>query len=688
MRRRATAAALAWAKAAGRRGGQQGAPFSSPGRTQAGSATDPALISLTINGRPVAGTPAGLTLLEAARSAGVAIPTLCAHPRLPGIGGACRVCLVEDEQTGRLVPACRTPAAPGASIVTDTPAVRAAVRSALALLRASGDHTSCPTCEAAGHCELADLLARYNVGPDGGGGLLPKSAFHEWEEASEGEEEEVEAGKHAAAPRHLASGAITIDLDRCVHCGRCVVACGALTGAAVLGMVGRGGRSGPGVVVGVGAEGGSGLAAAGCVGCGQCAAACPTGAIEATPAWRGVADLLDSGRVPVAIQVAPAVLAAMGEELGSGTTPLPPGQLVAALRAAGFAAVYDTSLAADVVAVEEAAELMRRLEVAGRGGDGPAAHALPLLSSCCPAWVALVERAAPALVPNLSTTRSPHIALGGILKTPRLAGRAPSEEEGGGAPPPPFLVSAMPCTAKKIEAGDDRLVLEGGARAVDAVLTTRELGRLVRARGVEAAASLAPTPFDSPLGQASASAGGDEASGAGALFAASGGVTEAVLQSVYAWVAGAPPPPGALTATRGLAGVKEVSLALPPAAAAAAGVPPLLRAVIVSGVGHARELLEKLTAAAAAAPGGNIDPPFHLVEVMACPGGCVGGGGQPRSADPAILLKRTVATHATGDGAAVQAAHDNPAVQTLYGRVGGGVGGAGAEAAFHRTYSY
>jgi iron only hydrogenase large subunit-like protein/ferredoxin len=698
-------------------------PASTPGRagttTTTASATAPPnthpLISLSVNGRPVT-IPAGLTILEAARAAGVAIPTLCAHPRLPGSGGTCRVCLVEAGDDGRLVPACRTPATQGTSIVTESERVREAVRAVLALLRAEGDHRSCPTCEASGHCELAGLLARFNVG--GGTALLPRAAHHEWEDASEDEDGDEREGSHAhpphdahAVPRRLyVSPAITIDLDKCVHCGRCVAACSLLSGAAVLGMVGRGGGSGPATV------GGGDLVSDpsspsstttadprwACASCGQCAAFCPTGAIEATPAWRGVADVLDAGRTPVAIQLAPAVMVSLSEELGGSPGALSPGRLVSALKAAGFSFVFDTGVAADVTAVEEAAELVARLRAAmtaatDRGGEGDgttttAPHApgpLPLLSSCCPGWVGMVERSGGAarLVPHLSTTRSPHIVLGGVVKTPALAagGGGAGTDSGRGL----FLVSAMPCTAKKAEAADARLFLngsqgdaEGGdaspTRPVDAVLTTRELGRLIRARTAGVAlVDLPPLPFDSPLGPAS---------GAGALFGASGGVTEAALRSVYAWVTGAPPPPGALTPARGLAGVKELSLALPPAAAAAAGVPPTLRAGVVSGVGHARALLDDLARRDAADAADVADLPFHFIEVMACPGGCIGGGGQPRSADPAILAVRSAAVHAAGDGAAVQAAHDNPSVTALYERVGGGIGSEAAAAVFHRRY--
>jgi len=636
-------------------------------------------VTLTVNARPVR-VPAGLSLLEAARAAGVTVPTLCAHPRAPGVKGLCRVCLV-DVGGGKLAPACATPAAEGLAVQTDTPAVDAARRSALALLKAEGAH-DCTTCEAAGRCELQDLLRRYAVVD--GGSVVPRCPSHEWAAADDGEEGGVEIAvdDFRAHPVDATSPALRLDLSKCVECGRCVAACGALQGVHALGLVGRGAARHVAVV------GDAGLASSPCIACGQCSVVCPTGAIEAAPHWRAVADAIDGGRAVVVAQVAPAARVSAAEEFGLAPGALSAGALVAALRAAGFHHVFDTNFAADVTVVEEAAELVRRLKKDGGGGahddgkttttttgggasdDGRTATTttttgggVALLTSCCPAWVALAERDYPDLVPRLSTAKSPMMMLGSLIKTVW----APSV---GVAPADVVSVAIMPCTAKKAEAARADLALPNGLRPVDYVLTVRELGRLLRHKRVPVGGG-AEASFDAPLG---------DASGAAELFAASGGVAEAALRTVAAWVGGADAPAVAAAAkqgVRGLAGVREAVIPLPPGAADAVGGRTSLRVGVAAGVGAARALLARVREGER----------FDAIEVMACPGGCVGGGGQPKSRDASIVAKRARAVYALDAAATVQGAHENEAVKALYDReLGGAPGCARAQELLHRGY--
>jgi len=756
------------ARTARRRLGRRKPPtISSPRRRPLSSASPPppsddedplAAVRLTVNGRAVS-VPRGLSVLEAARSCGVLIPTLCAHPRLDFIpspssrndhqgfisnagvseGGLCRVCLV-DVGGGRLAPACATPASAGMEVKTDTKEVKRTVRGVLALLRASGSHADCATCEASGECELQDLLARYHIVE--GSPRRRAAGHHEWDEegsrSDEGEEEIFPfSSSSSPLPRKhdqdswrlsavdSSTGAVAVDLSKCVECGRCVSACGLLQGIGAIGFAGRGAARH--VATFGGDEGSPLLSASPCIGCGQCSLACPTGAIEAVPHWRRVLGELEARRRPLAVQVAPAVRVAVGEEAGLEPGRVATGQLVAALRLLGFDFVFDTNFAADVTVVEESAELLRRLrggggsEGGGGGGGGggsgevspssssssspcprpappppppPPPPPMPLFTSCCPAWITMAEKSFPELVRNghLSTAKSPHIILGTLAKK----FWAPSVGLDGARL---HVTSVMPCTAKKAEAARGDLLVEvptgggggGGERAgaestptalvpaVDAVITTRELGRMLRARGIPLA-SLESSEFDSPLG---------DSSGAAALFGATGGVAEAAMRSAYKALVGSEAPTGAdganpLRPLRGLAGVKELVLPLPATGRARelAGGREELRVAVASGAGAARALVGGI------ARGDPSLPRFDFVEVMACPGGCVGGGGQPRVADQAAALAaRAAAIYELDERSATRRAHENEGVRDLYARfLGGEAGSEVAERELHREY--
>ncbi len=381
-----------------------------------------------------------------------------------------------------------------------------------------------------------------------------------------------------------------------------------------------------------------------------------------------LAEAASPGELTLIAQTAPAVRVAIAEAVGLPPGTVSPGQLVAGLKALGFAKVYDVTLGADLTICEEAMELLDRLQASvtaaggkdgGAGASSPAAAPLPLLTSCCPGWVGLVEKSYPELVPHLSTCRSPHMMLGRVIKhdLAPLAGLDPDKVR---------VVSIMPCLRKQGEA-DRPWFEEGGRRDVDHVLTTVEVGRLFQAAGIDLA-SLAPEPYDAPLGAQS---------GSGVLFGSTGGVMEAALRTVAEAVSGEPLPKLEFSAVRGLEGVKEAAVTVRPrppgtppsdpgnrvTGGAALTLPPgveevTLHVAVANGLGNAKKLVKAVQAGEAH---------YEAIEVMACPGGCIGGGGQPRSADKDVLAARQAALYALDAGTpTVRRSHANPVVQELY----------------------
>ncbi|MEW6546046.1 MAG: NADH-dependent [FeFe] hydrogenase, group A6 [Bacillota bacterium] len=578
-----------------------------PGRVLEEVRPEVSLVTLTIDGRLVQ-APVGTTVLDAARQAGIRIPALCHHPALPP-DGACRVCLVEVEGRQNLVPACQFPVAEGLKVRTNSPLVREARRTMVELLLARHPH-DCLSCVRSGNCELQELARQVGA----------------------------RAGRFAGQPPSLevddSSPALTRDPGKCILCGRCVRMC-SLQGVGVLGFAYRGLRTM------VGPAFSHKLAEVSCVACGQCASVCPVGGItegdDTARVWEALAD---PARL-VVVQVAPAVRASLGEALG-----LPPGmpvtgRLVTALRRLGFGRVFDTEFTADLTVVEEANEFLHRL-----AGGGP----LPMFTSCSPAWVRFCEHFFPSYLPHVSSCKSPQQMMGALIKTYF----AEVEQV---APDSIFSVAVMPCTAKKMEAARPEMGRDG-RRDVDAVLTTRELARMIREAGLDLA-SLPEDRFDPPLGAAT---------GAASIFGVSGGVMEAALRTVYEWVTGSELGTLEFSAIRGMEGMREATIHLDGQA---------VRVAVIHGLGNAARFLRTL--------GGDVRP-YHFVEVMACPGGCVGGGGQPYAHEVDVKRARATILYREDIGKRLRVSHRNPAVQWLYRHWLGEVGGEKAHRLLHTSY--
>lgn len=556
------------------------------------------MVTLTIDGR-TATVPEGTTVLEAARSLGIDIPTLCYLEEINEIG-ACRLCVVEVQGQRALSASCVLPAAEGMVVRTNCPEVRESRRKTLELLLS--DHPfDCPTCERNLKCELQELAYRFNI----------------------------TGVRYQGERRRLAmddvSPALVLEPEKCINCGRCVAVCREVQSVGVYDMIDRGFRS-------VAAPpNNDSLVDTPCVYCGQCVMVCPTAArrekSDVDRVWAALAD----PQKHVVLQTAPAIRASLGEEFGLEDGSLVTGQMVAAIRRLGFDKVFDTDFAADVVVIEEGTEFLHRLRAGEKGKEK-----LPLFTSCCPAWVKFCETFYPEFLGNISSTKSPQQTFGALVKTYYA-------ERNGIDPESVFCVSVMPCTAKKFEAA--RPEMNGsGFRDVDAVLTTRELARMLREAGVDLA-SLKPEEFDSPMGMSS---------GAADIFGATGGVMEAALRTVYEKVTGREL--GRFEPHKSAHGTwKEAEYDLDGTK---------VRIAVARTLGEARRLLEAIKA-------GEVE--YHFVEVMACPNGCISGGGQPlRLGRDRIAIQqdrrgvRTAALHREDRQKPIRKSHENPAVAALY----------------------
>lgn len=596
------------------------------------------MVNATVNGTPIA-LPEGSKVIEAVFASGNYVPTLCGLEGISDIG-ACRVCVVEIEGVERLVPACNTPLEDGMVIHTDTPRVLETRRVNVSLLLSQHD-VQCATCVRNSNCVLQDLAQELNILD------VPyekEPTFTPWDE----------------------SFPLIRDSSKCVRCLRCVQVCHKVQGCDVWDIKNRATR------LDVGVRDGLPIEQAGCTLCGQCITHCPTGALRARDDIDAVLEALADPDVVCAVQVAPAVRTSWSETLDLAPELATEGRLAATFRALGFDYVFDTNFGADMTIMEEGSELLERL-----GGKGT----MPMFTSCCPGWVRYLKINHPDKLAHLSSAKSPQQMFGALLKEyvgPKLGMMPPRQgvhelagvREGAGlgigvstnpvgtganddasvaaagetsaAASGPmgkriFNVSCMPCVAKKYEAAVEEMVRETEPD-VDAVLTVRELGRLIRLMHVNVAA-LDEMPFDDPM---------NEGSGAAVIFGATGGVMEAALRSAYFLVNETNPDPDAFVEVRGLDGWKEKPFDLGGRE---------VRVAVASGLANAEKLLAAIDA-------GEIE--YDFVEVMACPGGCAGGGGQPIHEARELAGDRGQTLYALDRKRATRFSHENPNVTTCY----------------------
>ncbi len=552
------------------------------------------MVTLTINGKSIS-VPQDYTILQAARQAGIDIPTLCYLKDINEIG-ACRMCLVEVKGARALVTACVYPVNEGMEVFTNTARVRKARKAVLELML-SNHNRNCLTCVRNRNCELQKLADELNVTDIPYEGDKTPSTIDDF------------------------SPSIVRDNSKCILCRRCVAVCKKIQTVGVIDATERGFNTK------IGCSFDKSLNETDCSMCGQCIAICPVGALYEkdglTPVWNALADETKH----VVVQTAPAVRAALGEEFGMPIGTPVTGKMAAALKMLGFDKVFDTDFAADLTIMEEGTELLNRIKNGGK---------LPLITSCSPGWVKFCEHNFPDFLDNLSSAKSPHEMYGAILKSYYA-------EKAGIDPKDIYVVSVMPCTAKKFESQRDELS-GTGYPDVDAVITTRELAKMIKEAGIQFA-ELEDAVFDSPFG--------DEATGAGVIFGATGGVMEAALRTVADVLTGQSLENIDYTAVRGTEGIKEASVKIGDLD---------VKVAIAHGLGNARKLLNDIR-------DGKAD--YHFIEIMACPGGCVTGGGQPiqpakLAASIDLKAERAKALYAEDKASTYRKSHDNPYIKKLY----------------------
>ena len=538
---------------------------------------------------------AGTTVLDAAKKAGINIPTLC-HLNLHELGAVnksanCRVCLVENEDRGNLVPSCAEVVTEGMRIQTDTKKAVMGRRTSMELLL-SNHPKDCLICVKNRDCELQTLADDMNI-----------TEIHY-------------TGEMMSHPIDESSGAILKDPNKCVMCRRCTTMCDDVQTIGVLSPLKRGFD----VVVATAFH--LDLGDTSCTYCGQCVSVCPTAALVALPQTTSVWRRLNDKERHTVVQVAPAVRVALGEMFGYKPGEISTGKIVSALKRLGFDAVFDTNFGADLTIIEEAKEFVERLENN---------ETLPMLTSCCPAWVQFIEHQFPDLIDIPSSCKSPQSMVGALSKTYYA-------EKKGIDPDKVRMVSVMPCVAKKAESAREQLNKDG-RKDVDFVITTRELGRMIKEAAIDFR-SLDEKPFDDLLG---------ESTGAATIFGATGGVIEAATRTAYEMMTGKELKTVDFKQMRGMEGIREASLEINGRT---------LKIGIAHELGNARKLLEDIRQ-------GNSR--FDLIEIMACPGGCIGGGGQPyHHGDISILEKRRKALYAMDAGMKRRKSHENEQVMKLY----------------------
>jgi NADH-quinone oxidoreductase subunit G len=552
------------------------------------------MVELEINGIAVT-VPAGTTILDAAREVGVEIPKLCYHSDLDA-WAACGICVVKVEGSPKMLRACATAVGPGMKVLTHDPEVVEVRRTVLELILSTHPN-DCLQCGRSGNCELQDLSSDFGI-------------------------RDIPYEKRAPSiPRDQSTASLVLNPEKCVKCGRCVLVCQDMQGVHALEFIGRG----DGTRLAPAAD--ASLDESPCIKCGQCSAHCPVGAIYEKDETRAVWNAIKEGKKHCVVQIAPAVRVAIGEAFDMEPGELMTGQLYAALRRLGFDAVFDTNFSADLTILEEGSEFVQRVT---EGGE------LPQITSCCPAWTDYMEKYANDFIPNFSSAKSPQQMLGAMAKTYYA-------EQAEVDPADLFVVSIMPCTAKKFEVSRDDNMSSTGFQDVDVAITTRELARMMKQAGIDFNI-LPEEEADSLLG---------EYSGAGTIFGVTGGVMEAALRSAYYLITKEDLEDVNFMDVRGLEGVKEATVDIKGTE---------IRVAIAHQMGNVEAVLNQVRAAKEKGE----ETPWHFIEVMACRGGCIGGGGQPHGATDEIRLKRTAGIYSDDEKSVRRCSHHNPMITKIY----------------------
>jgi NADH-quinone oxidoreductase subunit G/NADP-reducing hydrogenase subunit HndD len=563
------------------------------------------MVNLKINNKNIS-CDDGLTIIEAAKKNNILIPNLCYLEDIHKVG-SCRMCVVEVEGEKNLQASCMVPVREGMIVKTNTQRVKRA-RKVVYELMLSDHPNECLSCSRNQNCEFQELGEMLKVDESRFEGEVSKPYLDE------------------------SSPSIVRDASKCILCRRCVTVCNEIQELGIINPQNRGFKTeiGPALELP--------LNSVNCSNCGQCTIVCPVGALYEKDATKSVWEAIFDQNKRVVIQTAPAIRAALGEEFGYDPGTLVTGKMVSALRDIGFDDVFDTNFAADLTIIEEGYEFLSRVENALKGKTS----SLPMITSCSPGWIKYVEHDFPQYLDHISSCKSPHMMLGALAKAyyPEIKDVKPENI---------FVVSVMPCTAKKFEISRPEM-MNNGLKNVDAVLTTRELASMIKEAGIDFK-SIGDDKFDDPLGLST---------GAADIFATTGGVMEAALRTVYEVVTGREVPFNKLRVEpiRGLEKIKTADIKIENPLEDYKFLDGItVKVAVTSGLSGAKKLMKEISEGKS---------PYHFIEVMGCPGGCISGGGQPRPSDKDTVRKRTEAIWREDEGKEYRKSHDNPAIKKIY----------------------